>query len=137
MDELINQITTKLGIDRSVAESAIAKVMAFVRQHADGEVFEKVAGAIPGAAEASESAATSEPESGGMLGSLAGMASGLVGGSTGDALELGSSLKSSGLDIGQIGDFASTVIDFLKDKVGGDTVDQLLDRVPPLKQLID
>ena len=139
MDELIQQLTSKLGIDASIANAATGKAMAAVKEHAGDDLFGKISGAVPGIAEAAE-AAGSEPaaaeEGGGMLGSLTGMASGLLGGSAGDAMGLASSLSSSGLGADQMGGFASTIVEFLKAKVGDDVMDQVLDKVPMLKGLL-
>lgn len=140
MDDLIQQLIAKLGIDASVAKTATDKAMAFVKENAGGELFDKIGGAVPGANEAAAAGAAAEGDqeaSGGVLGSLAGMASGLLGGSAGSAVELGSSLSSAGLDVSQIGDFASTIVEYLKEKVGPDVVDQMLEKVPPLKSLLN
>ena len=139
MDELIQQLTSKLGIDPSVANAATEKAMALVKEHAGDDIFDKISSAIPGASEAAAQGAAAPADAasgGGMLGKLAGMASEALGGSAGGALELGSALSSAGLDTEQMGGFASTIIEYLKEKVGDDVVEQLLAKVPMLKSLI-
>ncbi len=140
MDELIERLTSQLGIDSSVASSATGKAMALVKEHAGDDLFAKISGAIPGLGEAADAGAApaeGEDGGGGLLGSLAGAASSLLGDSAGDAVELSSSLGAAGLDTGQIAGFASTVIEFLKEKVGEELIDQVLEKVPMLKALID
>lgn len=139
MDELIAQLTSKLGIDESVASAATGKAMAMVKEHAGDDLFSKISSAVPGADNiAAEGAAPAEEAEGGggMLGALAGMASSALGGSAGEAMGLASSLGDAGLEAGQVGGFASTLMDFLKDKVGDEVLEQILAKVPMLKSLM-
>ena len=139
MDELIQQLVDKLGIDAATASSASGKAMAMVKEHAGDDLFSKISGAVPGAGEAADAAAAEPAEEsggGGLLGSIKTMASGMLGGSAGGAVGLASALGSSGLKADQIGGFASTVINFLKEKLGEGTVDQILAKVPMLKSLV-
>lgn len=138
MDELIQQLTSKLGIDASVATAATNKAMALVKEHAGDDLFDKISAAVPGASEAvsQAAAAPAADDGGGMLGKLAGMASSALGGSAGGGLEIGAALSAAGLETDQLGGFLTTVIDFLKDKVGDEVVDQILSKVPMLKTLI-
>ena len=138
MDELIEKLTSNLGIDADVAKGATGKAMALLKDQVGDDLFSRVRDAIPGADEAAETGAQEEEQDGGgMLGSLAGMASGLLGEKAGSAVELGSMLSSSGLDTSKFGGFASTIIEFLKDKLGDEVLDQILERVPVLKNLVD
>jgi hypothetical protein len=139
MDELIQQLTDKLGIDPSVANAAVGKAMALVKEHAGDDLFGKISDAIPGASEAAhQGAAAGLPSEGGggMLGKLAGMASSALGGSAGAGLEMGAALNRAGLDTDQMSGFLSTVIAFLKEKVGDDVVEQVLAKFPMLKSLL-
>jgi hypothetical protein len=140
MDELIKQLTAKLGIDESVASAATGKAMAMVREQVGDELFDKIASAIPGTSEIADAGAeTALPNEGGggMLGSLASMASKALGGAAGGGLELGAALGDAGLPTDQMGSFITTVIAFLKDKVGSEVVDQVMDKFPMLKTLCD
>jgi len=137
MDELIQQLTAKLGIDASVAQSASNKAFSVIRERAGEDLFSSIASAIPNA-EAAAEAGAAEPVAagGGMLGKLAAAASGALGGSAGGAVEFGAALSSTGLDTSQFGAFAETILDFIKDKAGESVVGKLLDEVPMLKSLI-
>ena len=137
MDELIQQLTAKLGIDESVATNATGKAMALVKEHAGSDLFDKISSAIPGASEAAKQGGeAAASDGGGMLGKLAGMASEALGGSAGGGLELGAALSGAGLDSDQIGSFVSMIIEFLKDKVGDEVMDQVLGKFPLLKTLM-
>ncbi len=139
MDELIQQLVDKLGIDPGTANAATGKAMALVKEHSGEDLFSKISAAIPGAASAAEGAAdttSGATEGGGLLGSVASMASNLLGGSGGDAVGLASTLGASGLKADQIGGFVSTIVEFLKEKLGEETTDQILAKVPMLKSLL-
>ena len=139
MDELIQQLTAKLGIDESVANAATGKAMAMVKEHAGDDLFGKIASAIPGASDVAEAGAEEALPSeggGGMLGSLASMASSALGGSAGSGLELGAALGDAGLPTDKMGSFVSTIVAFLKDKAGDEVMDQVMDKFPMLKTLI-
>jgi hypothetical protein len=138
MDELIKQLMDKLGIDAETANAATGKAMALVKEHAGDDLFSKIAGAIPEAGEAAAAAGDQPQQSagGGLLGSIAEMASSVLGGSAGDAMGLAGALGSSGLKADQLAEFVSTLIEFLKDKLGDETVDQILAKVPMLKSML-
>ncbi|TWT76229.1 hypothetical protein CA13_67210 [Planctomycetes bacterium CA13] len=137
MDELIQKLTAQLGIDAGIANKATGQAMAMIKDKVGGDLFSQISGAIPGAENAAAASAetASEPASG-LMGALSGLASKTLGGSAGEAMELGSSLKSAGLKPEQMGGFASTLLEFLKDKLGDDVLDQILSKVPMLKSLI-
>lgn len=139
MDELIQQLTAKLGIDESVAKAATGKAMAMVKENVGEDLFGKIASAVPGAGDVAEAGASTPTPSeggGGMLGSLASMASSALGGSAGSGLELGAALGDAGLPTDQMGSFVKMVIDFLKDKVGDEVMEQVLAKFPMLKTLV-
>ncbi len=139
MDELIKQLVDKLGIDSDTANAAAGSAMAMVKEHGGDDLFSKISAAIPGAGDAAQAAAAKPAEEsggGGLLGSIAGMAKSVLGDSAGDALGMVSSLKESGLKTEQLSGFASTIVEFLKAKVGDDVVEQILAKVPLLKKLM-
>ncbi len=139
MDELIAQLTGKLGLDASVANSATGKAMAMIKEHAGDDLFSKITDAVPGAGEAASKGAEEPSPSqggGGMLGQLSGMASSALGGSAGGGLELGAALSASGIKSDQMGGFVSMVIGFLKEKAGDEVMDQILAKFPMLKTLV-
>jgi hypothetical protein len=140
MDELIEQLTTKLGIDAETARDASSKAMALLKDNVGDDLFAKISAAIPGSSESAavgaEASTAGDGGKGGLLGSIADMASGVLGGSVKDAADLASSLGDSGLSTDQIGSFVTTILEFLRDKLGDETVDQLLAKVPMLKSLV-
>ena len=115
--------------------------MAIIKEHAGDDLFEKISSAIPGASEAASQGAADAPadlgqEEGGMFGRLASMAADALGGSADSGLQLGAALNSAGLDTDQLGGFISTVIEFLREKLGDDVIEQLIAKFPLLKSLL-
>jgi len=133
MDELINQLTTQLGIDPAAANQAVGMVLALLKTEGGNDLFEKLSASIPGAQASANAAPTpNEISEGGLLGSVMGM----LGGSAGKGLSLVAALKALGIDQQQLAPFANIVLDFIKRKAGSDVVDQLLAKLPILKSLI-
>ena len=138
MDELIKLITSQLGIDASVANSSVGKLMALLKENVGSELFEQIAGAVPGAESAATQAAqSSEPAAGaGLLGKLTGMASSMLGSKAGGGLEIASALASSGIPTDKLGPLVNLVLEFLKGKLGEETVDQIVGKLPMLKAVL-
>lgn len=139
MDELLQQLTDRLGIDRSTAQGVTGKAMEMIKENVDASTFAKLAAAIPGleslvAAESSQDSGAAE---GGMFGKLAGMASGMLGGSAGNALEMGAALAQKGLPTDKLGEFVTTLLAFVKSKAGDDVLEQIFAKFPMLKSLLD
>ena len=140
MDELIEQLTSKLGIDASTAKAVTGKTMKALKDNVGGDVFSKISSAIPGVGDLiSQFGESSSQQSAGgssMLGKLAGMASSMLGSKAGGGLELGSMLAEAGLEPEKLGSFLTMIMDFIKDKAGTEVVDQVLEKFPMLKILL-
>jgi len=134
MDELIKQLTAQVGIDPATANQGVASVMSLLKKEGGSELFGKIAAAIPGASAAADSAPDPTTTGGGagLLGSVMGM----LGGSAGKSFALAAALKAIGIQEDKLPAFASTVINFIKEKVGPDVAMQLLAKLPMLKQLV-
>ncbi|TWU42530.1 DUF2780 domain-containing protein [Novipirellula artificiosorum] len=138
MDDLIQKLSAQLGIDADTANAATGQAMAMLKNKVGGDLFEKISGAIPGAENAAAAATEKANESdAGVMGALSGMASKVFGSSAGEAMELDATLKSAGLSADQMGGFANTVIEYLKDKLGDDVLNQILAKAPMLKNLLN
>jgi len=131
MDELIQQVVGKFGIDESSAQQAVGMVMSLLKQEGKGDLFGKIAAAVPGAEQAADQAPNPE-ESSGLMGKMAGM----LGGNTGKGAALTMALKKTGLQTDQLSGFGELVINFLRDKAGSDVVDQIVEQVPMVKGLL-
>lgn len=140
MDELIEQLTSQLGIDSETAQNGVGKTMSMLKEQAGDDLFSKISGAVPGidqlVGQAGEASGDSPGGGGGLLGKLAGMASSAIGGGGGSGLELGAALSGLGIGGDKLGPFVSTIVTFLKDKVGDEVMDQVLGKFPMLKTLL-
>ncbi|TWT78059.1 hypothetical protein Pla123a_08480 [Posidoniimonas polymericola] len=134
MNELIQQISKQLGIDESTAAAATGKAMSMLREHVGDDLFGKINAAVPDASQMADQA--SAKPAGGLMGSLASMASSALGGDAGSGLELSAALASTGLPIEKLGPFVTTLIGYLKQYLGDDVIEQVLEKFPMLKAAI-
>lgn len=128
MQDLINSITGKLGIDADTAKSAVGSLLSMIKKEGDsgpvGELFDK----LPGAREMAEQGGG---KSGGLLGGIGGALGKLGGGASGLA-----GLASSGLGADKLKGVATMLVDYAKKIAGEDLVNKVLGSVPALKSLL-
>lgn len=138
MDELLQQLTDRLGIDTSTAKSVTAKTMKMLEENVGGDLFSKISSAVPGLTDliAGDSDPAEESAGGGLLGKLGGLASSVLGDRVGNGLELGTILSKAGIGSDKFGDFVETIVDFIREKAGADVLDQIFEKVPMLKSLL-
>lgn len=136
MQDLVQLLASKLGIDKSIAEKATGVALTFLKDKLDDTMFGELLAKLPGAASLiGQSGEGSSGGGGGLMGSLLGAASSAIGGQAGDTLELAGKLKETGLDANQFGDFGAMVTDYIKDKAGDDLFGKVLENVPELAKL--
>jgi dihydroxyacid dehydratase/phosphogluconate dehydratase len=114
MDELIEQIASKTGVDPAVAQRAVAIILKFLAQEGPDGKVQSLLGTIPGAQEAVSNA----PDiSGGVMGVF-------------------NSLTSAGLGMGEVQGVTEQFIAFANDKVGEGTVREIVGSIPGLNQFV-
>ena len=119
MDELVEQLAAKAGIDRAVAEKTIGIILGFLRKEGPSDKVQALIDEIPGA----ESAVEASNKSSGL--------SGLMGGGL---MALGSRLMGLGLGIGEIQNVARELFKFGRDRIGADQMGEIISRTPGLRQ---
>ncbi|HEY8334674.1 MAG TPA: DUF2267 domain-containing protein [Tardiphaga sp.] len=119
MDELIEQLASKVGIDKAVAEKTIGIILGFLRNEGPSDQVQALIDKIPGAEAAIESSGTS-----GGLGGLMG----------GGLMALGSKLMGLGLGMGEIQSVARELFKFGRDKIGADQMGEIIAGTPGLSQ---
>lgn len=134
VEEFISMVTSQLGIGESEAKSATGGVLKVIKdqlgESSFGSVLEKLPGADSLVSEAEAGAA--EPSGGGgLMGSLTSMAGSLLGGGGGVA-DVTQALSSSGIGLDKAGGFLSTLMSFLKDKLGDDMFASVTSNLPDL-----
>jgi hypothetical protein len=119
MDELIAQLTEKVGIDKVVAEKTVGIILGFLRNEGPSTQVQALIDQIPGAEAAIESSNTS-----GGFGGLMG----------GGLMALGGKLMGLGLGMGEIQSIARELFKFGRDKIGADQMGEIIAGTPGLSQ---
>lgn len=136
MDEFITMITNQLGITEQQGRSATGGVLKLLKDKLDEGTFSDLLNQLPGA-EGLVSQSESAPQGlssggGGLMGSLTSMAGSLLGGKGSIVAQVGKTLSESGIGIDKAGGFLSTLVSFLKDKLGEDAFRALAEKLPEL-----
>jgi hypothetical protein len=125
MQELINLVSSKTGLDAAKAERALGIMLSLVKSQGDqtkvGELFAKLPGADELAAKHGGDGAGKK----GLFGMLGG---GLMGG----PLAAVTKLTGAGLNMDQIKTLGVTTLDYAKQKAGPDLVKKVAGSIPGL-----
>src|SRR3954447_16447851 len=119
MDELVEQLAAKAGIDRAVAEKTIGIILGFLRKEGPSDKVQVLIDSIRGA----ESAVEASNSGSGL--------SGLMGGGL---MAIGSRLMGLGLGIGEIQNVARELFKFGRDRIGADQMGEIISGTPGLSQ---
>lgn len=133
MLELINQLTSQLGVNNDQAQSGAGAIFKAVQQNLSGDDFGKLTGALPGLADLIGKAPATNTAGGG-LASMAGSALSAFGG--GDSAlgkmaglaQVAGQFKSLGLNADMVTKFLPIVMSFAQSQ-GGDMAKNLLEKV--------
>jgi hypothetical protein len=120
MDELIDELAAKAGIDSAVAEKTVGIILAFLRNEGPSDKVQALIDEISGA-----EAAIAASSNGGGLARLMG----------GGLMAVGTRLMSLGLGIADIQNVARELLRFGRDKIGADRMSEIIARTPGLSQL--
>lgn len=119
MDELINRITTNVGIDADTARKAVGMILGFLEKEGPDDHVAQMKTAMPG----SEQLVADAPEVGG----------GMMGGGV---MGLGSALMGIGLGMGEISGVSKETVAYAKEKAGEEPVDAVISSIPGLGQFV-
>jgi hypothetical protein len=120
MDELIEQLATKVGIDKAVAEKTIGIILGFLRTEGPATQVQSLIDKIPGAEAAIADSASVSGGLGGLMG--------------GGLMALGSKLMGLGLGMGEIQSVARELFKFGREKIGADQMAEIIAETPGLSQ---
>lgn len=150
--DFVTQASGSLGIGEDKARSATGALLGAIQGGADKGDFQKLLGALPGAADLVKGAGAAPAASGGgglggMLGGLGGaaakgggglmdVAGGLLGGKAGGALSLLGALQGAGLDASKGGSFVTMFLAFVKEKAGAGLLSSLTSKMPELAKFL-
>lgn len=119
MDELVEQLAAKAGIDRAVAEKTIGIILGFLRKEGPSDKVQALIDKISGAERVVQAS---------------GNGSGLSGLMGGGLMALGSRLMGLGLGINEIQNVARELFKFGRDRIGADQMGEIIAGTPGLSQ---
>lgn len=120
MDELIERLTVKVGLEKAVAGKTVGIILGFLRNEGPAEQVQALIDTIPGAEAAIDSAGSAR----GGLGRLMG----------GGVMALGAKLMGLGLGMTEIQSVARELFKFGRDKIGSDRMGEIIAGTPGLRQ---
>lgn len=129
MQEFINSVTERLGIDKDTAKSAVGSLLSVIRGEGGSEGQELV-DRLPGGNEMAEREGSPD-DGGGLMGTIGGALGGLGGGAAGLA-----GLVSSGLSGDKLKQFVEMFVGWAKKVAGDDLVEKVIAKVPALKSIL-
>ena len=119
MDELVEQLAAKAGIDKAVAEKTVGIMLGFLRNAGPSDKVQALIDSIPGAERAVEAS-----RNGAGLSALMG----------GGLMAVGSRLMALGLGIGEIQNVARELVSFGRDRIGTEQMSEIITNTPGLPQ---
>src|ERR1700712_3724681 len=119
MDELVEQLAAKAGIDRAVAEKTVGIILGFLRKEGPADKVQALIDRIPGAENAVEASRNGSGLSGLMGGGL---------------MALGSRLMGLGLGISEIQNIAREIFRVGRGRIGADQMGEIIAGTPGLSQ---
>jgi hypothetical protein len=133
--ELVQHLMKQLGVNEQQAQGGIGLLMNAAREKLPQADFQKVQALLPGLDDLLKGANSPPPAgvepaagSGGLLGSLGGLAKQVGLPDLGGLAGLAGGFQKLGLDVGSIGKFVTSVLQFIETK-GGGAVKDLLSKV--------
>lgn len=134
MQELIERLSSVIGVDASTAQNVIGIVLNLIKSKAQDEEFASLLSAFPGAQGILDNISDASNSSSG----IGGLLSGAIGQLTGeqDLMDAFTKLQAEGLDIDQAKTAGREILNFAREKVGDDVVKSIADTIPGLSQLL-
>ena len=133
MQDFINSVTEKLGIDGDTAKSAVGSLLSMIKGEGDSGAVKDLFGKLPGANALASQAEAGKAGGGGLLGGI-GDAIGKLGGGAASGL---AGLASSGLSSDKIKDLVQMFVGWAKKVAGEDAVNRVIGSIPALKSVVD
>ena len=119
MNELIDLLATKVGIDKAVAGKTIGIILGFLHNEGPSDDVSALIAAIPGGDHA-----LADADGGGGFGGLMG----------GGLMALGTKLMGLGLGMGEIESVARELFKYGRDRIGADKMGNIIAQTPGLSQ---
>lgn len=118
MNELLDRLVAKVGVERGVAEKAVGIILAFLLKEGPSDKVQALVNLMPGAEAAVQAAAS---DGGFGMGGIMGV---------------GTKLMAAGLGMDQMQGVTREIIAFAREKAGEDTVGEIVGSIPGLSQFV-
>jgi hypothetical protein len=122
MEELITRLVANTGVDRSIAEKAVAIILNFLVKEGPSDKVGPLIDKLPGA-RALLQAHEADDTGGGMF-------------SMGGIMGAGTKLMAAGLSMGEVQSVTKEVIAFTREKAGEDAIGEIVGAIPGLSQFV-
>lgn len=132
MDDILRELSSRLGIPLDQAQSGAGAVLDFIRENASQVDFQQLLKSVPEAAAWLGNISGNTPAQGGTTdgGGLFGQMAGLIGGLGGSAAGILAALSRSGLSPDAAARFVPELLGLLQGKAGGDLISRLAGSLP-------
>jgi hypothetical protein len=122
MDELIDRLVAKTGVERPVAQKAVGIILDFLVKEGPADKVQELIAQMPGADALLQSA--QGEESPGFFGGMGGI------------MGAGNRLMAAGLSMGQVQSVTREVVAYAREKAGEDTLGEIVGAIPGLSQFV-
>lgn len=126
MDELIERITQKTGLDQATTRKAIGLILGYLQKEGPQNEVNQLIAALPGAQDAID-----EANSGGGGGMM-----GMIGSLGGGVMALGGQLMGIGVSMGQMQPLGKELFAYGREKAGEDAMGTIMGSIPGLSQFV-
>jgi Protein of unknown function VcgC/VcgE (DUF2780) len=133
MDDILRELSSRLGIPLDQAQSGAGAVLDFIRENASQVDFQQLLKSVPEAAAwMGKATADGTSDSGGLFGQI----TGLLGSFGGSAAGILTVLSRSGLSPETAARFVPELLGLLQGKAGGDLIGRLAGSIPFLGEFL-
>jgi hypothetical protein len=138
IQDIVNTVSQKAGLDQATTEKLVGTIFSVLEHEAEGTSISAFFAKIPGADALAQkydvmAASPAAGTGGGFLSSLQGALGGVLGEKTGALINGVAALKASGLDMAQIRQAGTTLIQQAEAAAGPDLTNKVLGSVPSLR----
>jgi hypothetical protein len=120
MDELVERLVAKVGVERGAAEKAVGIILDFLRKEGPTDKVQALIDNLPGA----DTLLAKQSEAGGGMFSLGGI------------MGAGTKMMAAGLSMGQVQSVTRETISYAREKIGDDAVGEIVGAIPGLSQFV-
>lgn len=136
VQEIIYAISNKVDIDPTTMEKVVGTILSVLQHETEGTSAERLFDKLPGSLQLAEQYDVMAPNAssgGGLLSSLQGALGGALGEKAGALINGIAQLKATGLDMAQIQQAGTALIEEAKSVAGPKAIEDVLAQVPSLK----